>query len=281
MLRQIHACSKEGFIKRLIKGLCNTQALTGGFHFRSQTDLCSPDFLKGEYRHLNGKIICFRLQSRLIAKLLDRLSDDHLCRQIHNRNSCHLADIRHGTGGTGIYLDHIYILTDGNELNVDQPLDMKGLCQPFGVIRNLCLHRIGNRRCRINGNTVTGMDAGSFNMLHNTRNQDIRAVTHRIHFDFLPLQVFVNQNRMILCDPIDDIHKLFDLFIGNGDLHALAAQHVGGSYQNRITQSVCNLLSFLCRKYSAACCSRDLCFFQYLIKQLSVFSRIHILCPGS
>ena len=61
VLRQIDACSKEGFVQGLIKGLCNTKALTGGFHFRSKADVGTADLLKGEYRHLDGKMFCLRL----------------------------------------------------------------------------------------------------------------------------------------------------------------------------------------------------------------------------
>ena len=44
---------KECFVKCLIKGLRNTQALSGGFHLRSKADICATDLLKGEYRHLD------------------------------------------------------------------------------------------------------------------------------------------------------------------------------------------------------------------------------------
>ena len=94
---QIHARSKERLVESFIEGLRNTQTLTCGFHFRSQADLGAPDLLKGEYRHLDGKIVCLRLKSRLIAKLPDGLADNDLCGKIHDRDTRYLADIRHGT----------------------------------------------------------------------------------------------------------------------------------------------------------------------------------------
>ena len=78
------------------------------------------------------------------------------------------------------------------------------------------------------------MDTGSLNMLHNTGDQNIGAVADRVNFNFLSLQILVNQNGVILCDPVDDIHEFLNLLIGDGNLHALSAKHVGGSHKNRI-----------------------------------------------
>ncbi len=64
---------------------------------------------------------------------------------------------------------------------------MQRFCQPSGVFRNLVLHQLADGMGGINRNTVPGMHAGPFDMLHNTGNQDIRAVTYGIHLDFLSL----------------------------------------------------------------------------------------------
>ena len=85
---------------------------------------------------------------------------------------------------------------------------------------------------------------------------------------------------MILRDSVDDFHKFFDFVVGQCDLHALTAKHVGRSYQHRITQSVSNFLSLFRSVYGTACCTRNTGLFQDLIKELSVFCRIYILCLG-
>ncbi len=54
-------CSQECLVKCLVEALGNTQTLTGGLHLRSQADLSATDFLEGEYRHLDGEILCLRL----------------------------------------------------------------------------------------------------------------------------------------------------------------------------------------------------------------------------
>ena len=64
MLRQFDACTEECLVKCFVEGLCDTQTLTGGFHFRAKADVSAADLLEGEYRHLDRDIICFRLQVR-------------------------------------------------------------------------------------------------------------------------------------------------------------------------------------------------------------------------
>ena len=79
------------------------------------------------------------------------------------------------------------------------------------------------------------MDTCSFNVLHNTRDQDICTVTYGIYFQLFTHQILIDKDRMLLCILVDDCHKFFDLSIGNCDLHTLTAQHVGRSDKNRIT----------------------------------------------
>ena len=70
MLRQLQSCALKGLVQCLVEGICDTQTLTGGFHLRSKADIRAADLLKGEYRHLDGDVVCLLLQTRLVAKLL-------------------------------------------------------------------------------------------------------------------------------------------------------------------------------------------------------------------
>ena len=150
--------------------------------------------------------------------------------------------------------------------------------QTLCIFRDFFLHRLINGVGRINGNTVSRMDAGAFDMFHNPRNQYILPVAYRIHFDFLPLQIFIHQNGVILRNPVDNLHKLFYFLIIDGNLHPLAAQHIGRAHQHRITQAVCHFFGFLGRIYGSPCRTRYPCLFQYPVKQFPVFRRVHILC---
>ncbi len=111
---------------------------------------------------------------------------------------------------------------------------MQSLGQTAGVLSDFFLDQTADGRGRINGDTVAGMDAGALNMLHNAGDQNVRAVTNCIHLNLLALQVLIHQNRVILGNAVDDFHELFDFLIGQGNLHALAAQNIGGAHQYRI-----------------------------------------------
>src|SRR5699024_2985166 len=188
-----------------------------------------------EYRHLDCDVFRLFLQSRSISHLTDLMSDNDFCCKRNDRDACHLADIRNGTGGSWIHLDDVHFFPANNELNVNHTDDIQSSGKSSCVLFDLPLCYCGNALGRVNGDTVSGVNTGSFDMLHNTRNQDIFSVAHRVNLDLFSHQVLVYQNRMLLCDPVDDSDKLVDIMVVDGDLHALAAKNVGRSYKNRIT----------------------------------------------
>ena len=67
----------------------------------------------------------------------------------------------------------------------------------------------------------------------------------------------------------------------NCNLHSLSTKYVRRSYQYRISKSVGYFLRLFCCKYGSTCRSWDLALLKDLIKQLTVFGCIHILCRCS
>ena len=65
---------------------------------------------------------------------------------------------------------------------------------------------------------------------------------------------------MILRIAVDDCHKFFNLFVIQGNLHTLSAKYIGRTYQDRISQTVCNLFRFFRCKDGSTGCSWDFCF---------------------
>ena len=57
------------------------------------------------------------------------------------------------------------------------------------------------------------------------------------------MQIFINKDRVILCNPVDDSDKFINLVIVDGDLHALSAEYIGRTHQHRIAQTVAPLPS--------------------------------------
>ena len=230
VLRKLDSCSDKRFIKSLVKSLCNTKALSGGFHLRSKADICAADLFKGEYRHLNGKVFCLRLKSRLIAQILQLIAKDHFCCQRYDRDSCYLADIRHSTAGTRIYLDYIHLFAAYDKLNVDHTYNVKCFCKAACVLCNGFLCSFTDSLCRIYGNTVTGVDSRTLNMLHDTRNQNVLAVTYSVYLNLFAHQVFIYQDRMILRDLVNDSNVFFYILIADCNTHSLSAKNIGRTY---------------------------------------------------
>ena len=125
------------------------------------------------------------------------------------------------------------------------------------------------------------MDAGPFDMLHDSRDQNFLAVADRIHLNLFSAEILVHQDRMVLGDPVDDADELINIVVVDGDLHALATQHVGGSYQDRITQTVRHLLGLLGGEYGSARRTGDLTFLQDLVEEFPVLRLVHIFRGGS
>ena len=171
-------------------------------------------------------MFCFRLKSRFISKVTQFVTKNHLCCKRHDRNTGYFADIRYSTAGTRIYLDYIDIFSAYDKLNVNHTDNVQRFCQPSGVFFNCFLCSIRDGTCRINRNTVARMDTGSLDMFHDTRNQNILSITDCIDFDFFSLKILINQNRVFLCNSIDDSDILFHVFIVDCNLHTLTAKYI-------------------------------------------------------
>ena len=117
---------------------------------------------------------------------------------------------------------------------------------------------------------VTGVNAGALDVLHDTRNQDIGAVADCINLDLLALQIFINQDRMLLCDPVDDADKFIDVLIADGDLHTLSSKDVGRADEYRIAELIGCFFRLFCGEYGVSLRTRDFTLLQDLIEQLTV-----------
>ena len=226
-------------------------------------------------------MFCLRLQTWCISHLFQLISKDHLGSQRYDRNPCYLADIRNCTAGSWIYLDHIYLIPQYDKLDIDHTDHMKGSCQPPCILCNgfFCFFTDGS--CRIHGNTVTGVDTCTLDMLHDSRDQNVLAITNRIYLDLFSHQILIYQDRMLLCDLVDDADVFFHILITDCNTHTLAAQNIGRTNQYRIPKLVCRLFRFLCSKYRMTLWSWDLAFFKDLIEQLPILCSIYILCRSS
>ena len=158
---------------------------------------------------------------------------------------------------------------------------MKGFCKTTCIFCNSFFCSLTDRLCRIYGNTVSGVNSCTFNVLHNTRNQNILSVTYSVYLDFFSHQVLIYKDWMLLCNLIDDSNIFFHIFIADCNSHSLSAKHVGRTYKNRVTKLCCRFFCFLCRENSMSLWSWNFALLQNLIKQLSVLCSVYVLCGST
>ncbi len=110
--------------QRLIIGAGNSKNFTGGFHFGSQVDISTMNFLKREDRHLDGNVIMRFLKAILIAHLRQCVSEEGAHCQRHNRDSGDFADIRNRSGRSRVCLNDIDNFIFHNELNIKKSFNL-------------------------------------------------------------------------------------------------------------------------------------------------------------
>ena len=69
---------------------------------------------------------------------------------------------------------------------------MERPCELLCVFHDRLLVVLGDALRRIYGDTVAGMDTGTLDMLHDTRDQNIGTVADRIDLDLLTHDILIN-----------------------------------------------------------------------------------------
>ena len=198
ILRQTNSSSKECFVKSLIEGLCNTKALTGGFHFRSELDFNKSQLGEREYRCFNGYIAFVRHESERKPCILQGFTKSDSCCIFNHVDAGNLAHEWNRTAGSRIDFNDIDLAIDYDELDIDEALDVHGSCNSSCVIGQCFNDFLREMLRRINGNGVAGMNAGTFNLFHDARDADIDAIGNGIDFHFTADHVLVDQDRMLM-----------------------------------------------------------------------------------
>ena len=95
-------------------------------------------------------------------------------------------------------------------------------------------------------------------MLHDAGDDRINAIAHGVHFDFGAHNILIDQNWVLLRNPIDDADLIDDILVLIGNLHALSAEDIARAHQDRVPQFVGSGDGFVARKDGAACSARNL-----------------------
>ena len=140
--------------------------------------------------------LLFRIQFK-DALFLETLSKDHFRSDVCQGITGRFGQERNRSGRTRIDLNDVYILIlIDDELNVVKADDADAKSELFGILQNDSLYLIRYAEGRIYRDGVTGMNTGTLNQFHDSRDKYIYAVTDRIDFQFLALNVVIHQYRL-------------------------------------------------------------------------------------
>ena len=213
------------------------------------------------------------------ALVPDRLPEDRPCSYIAHSNASDLAQERYGTRAAGIDLKDVHpVLLINDKLDIIQPYKMEASADTCSIINDSILNILRDHLRRIHGDRIPGMDACTFNMLHNTRDINIFAVSNSIRFQLPAHDVAVYKDRRIVADLLHrSSHIDPELTIIMDDLHGTPAQDIAGPYKHGITDTVCNDKCFINSYCSVAFGLRYPQPLQSSLKFMAVFSPVNIL----
>ena len=161
------------------------------------------------------------MKTWFITQICNLASCNNLSSKLYNRNTCNLADIWNCTAWTWINFNYIYLVVVYNKLNVNKTLNVKWPCKLSSIINYHICNFFWYWLSWIYWNTITWVNTCSFNMLHNTRNKNIFAITYSINFNFLTHKILIYKDWVVLLNSVNNSHILNNIFIRYSNLHTL------------------------------------------------------------
>ena len=280
-LRRPETGALEGLQQRLGEGLRQAQHLAGGLHLRTQADVHIGELFKGEHRRLHREIVRLLIDARTVLQILQLLSQHHPGGQVDDGHAGDLGDIGDGPGGPGVDLNDINIVVIENILGVDEADDPQMLGHIPGMLQNQRPVLVLQVEGRVHGHGVPGVDSGPLHVLHDAGNQNVLSVEYAVHLQLPAHEILVHQNGMLLHRHVDDFHELLNVPVGIGNLHTLAAQHVGGPHQHGISQLMGGGKGLLGGEDGPALGPGDAALLQNLVEALPVLGGVHTVGGGA
>ena len=102
-----------------------------------------------------------------------------------------------------------------------------------------------------------------------------------VHLHLAAHEVLVHQDGVLLLHLVDDAHELDDVPVVVGDLHALAAQHVGGAHQYGVAHLVGGGEGLLGGEHRAAGGPGDAALVENLVEPLPILGGVHAVGGGA
>ena len=165
---------------------------------------------------------------------------------VHVRFAVGFRDERYRSRGTWVRFDDVHLVVLDGKLDVDEAHRLQRQCDALGVLFNLADDQIAQVVRRQHRVAVAAVDAGRFDVLHDANDAHLIAIADGIRFAFNgPIEVVIEQDLVVRHVPenIDDMPLKFVLV--DDDLHALSAQYIARSHQQRETEFLAELVGFV------------------------------------
>ena len=293
--RHRRTCAGLSLRERGVEVLVQAHDLTGRAHFGAQQRidhhaLRSAEAGKRQNRSLHsnrgllrqGCAIHVLRQVALSLQLGDGLAQAN---QHCGLSQLHAGSLRHERNGTGcarVSLNHVQVLGNVGELNVNQAAHAGAASNLLGSVLHL-RHDVraeGNRGQGAGG--VTGVNTGFLNVLHDAAQVQLLAVEESIHVNLDGvLKELVNQSRLRGRNLSSVLQVAGQVSLVVDDLHAAATQHVRGANQNRVTNLVGDALSSLEGERGAVLGRNQAALLQHASELAAILSQVDSLGGGA
>ena len=232
------------------------------------------EFFKTEHRHFYGEVRRNTVEPRTVTESFYFFTEHRAHCKFDHRHARHFADIGHRAARTRIHFDHIEIVVVDEILNIDKPFRAERKREFARLLDNFLPEDIVEIPRRVHGDRIAGMNARAFDVLHDTRNQNVFAVADRIDFEFGTAHVFVDEHRIFDALRKDDTHVFAHIGVSPRDDHILSAEHVRRPQQNRIADAPCGRDRFFRRQNRFPCGFIDTEFDAKRFKFFAVFRNV-------
>src|SRR5690606_35229166 len=217
---------------RIFKVFDKSDSFSGTLHFRTQIAAHAGEFVEAENRFF----YCITFQAFDKSEVFQRCRSQHnFGSDIEVRNLIGFCNERSSTGSSWVGFDYIHFVVFYGKLNINQSPDV----QPEGNLPGVFFHGFQNQRgkveCRKYGIAIATVNAGRFNMFHNSHHMEIFTIANRINLGFLTaVEEAVDKDFVIRKMFQQAYYASFQFLIIDNDTHSLSAQNITWPYQYRI-----------------------------------------------
>ena len=184
----------------------------GGFHLRPEHRVDAGKFVPREYGRLHVVVAAgIEIGAALdeLRQELAQLAAGHEARRnLRHGDAGRLGNVRHGARGARIHFEHVdlaalaavdRISARDRELNIHQPDDFQRARQLERVLAHAVQQVLRNIDRGQHARRIAGVNAGFFDVLHDSADDDVFAVGERVHVDFdRVFEEVIDQHRAVV-----------------------------------------------------------------------------------